>query len=270
MIRVGSTGDWIGTFIGHKGAVWGCSLNPDATIAATASADFTAKLWNALTGDETASLSHKHIVRSIDISRDSRKLLTASKNNLYIYDMNNLEGAPSELTGHDGAVKKVLFSPEGNFALSAAEDNTVRMWETTSGMEIAKASLPENPSTMQLSQDGTVLTVCSGKQIYFYAVPSLTIIKNFDANCPVYSACLSPDKQSLVFGGEDFKVYRWNYDTGTEVANYRGHFGPVHCVRFSPDGELYASGSEDGTLRLWQTNLGKTYGLWKVESSLEE
>lgn len=64
-------------------------------------------------------------------------------------------------------------------------------------------------------------------------------------------------------------MYKIDYITGNEIESFKGHFGPVHAVQFSPDGELYSSGSEDGTVRLWQTTVGKNYGLWKCLNGTE-
>jgi serine-threonine kinase receptor-associated protein len=61
-----------------QGCVWSCALDPTATLAATGSADFSAKIWDALTGMEKATLQHKHIVRTCCFSPCSGKLVTGA------------------------------------------------------------------------------------------------------------------------------------------------------------------------------------------------
>ena len=92
MLRKGETGDWIGNFEGHKGAVWGVALNKQATRALTGSADFVAKLWNSITGDELRSLPHSHIVKSVAFSSDDAAILTGSNEKLIrVYDVERLD-----------------------------------------------------------------------------------------------------------------------------------------------------------------------------------
>lgn len=92
MLRQGDTGDWIGTFEGHKGAVWGVALNSEATKAASGAADFTGKVWDAITGEELHSFQHNHIVKSVNFSKDSNLLATGSNEKLVrIYDLNKPE-----------------------------------------------------------------------------------------------------------------------------------------------------------------------------------
>nr|CAD7594390.1 unnamed protein product [Timema genevievae] len=129
--------------------------------------------------------------------------------------------------------------------------------------ETQKLDFNTIPSSLEVSRDGTTLTVTHGNIVSFWDAFSLEKIREFTVPTQVNSASLHPDKTIFVCGGEDLKMYKFDYTTGTEIESFKGHFGPIHCVRFSPDGELYASGSEDGTLRLWQTTVGKTYGLWK-------
>lgn len=45
-------------------------------LAATASADFSAKVWDAITGDELHHLEHGHIVRTVHFAHQSSKLVT--------------------------------------------------------------------------------------------------------------------------------------------------------------------------------------------------
>ena len=74
---------------------------------------------------------------------------------------------------------------------------------------------------------------------------------------------LHPEKGQFVVGGSaDTWVRVYDLESGQELDVQKGHHGPVWSVSFAPDGKLYATGSEDGTVKLWKF-CGDAYGLWK-------
>ncbi|XP_063618425.1 serine-threonine kinase receptor-associated protein [Cydia splendana] len=264
MLRQGETGDWIGTFEGHKGAVWGVALTQNANLAASGAADFSAKLWDARYGEVVHTFDHDHIVKSVNFNADDSLLLTASNEKLIrVFDLNKPEAGPVEkFSAHTSSIRHAVFLHNSRIA-SVSDDLTMRVWDRTSGQEVNKIEFTSIPNSLELSRDGAILTVAHGTNVSFYSTDTMRKMREVAVPTKCYSASLAPSRATFVCGGEDLKVYKFDYNTGTELECNKGHFGPVHCVRWSPDGELYATGSEDGTVRLWQGVPGRVYGLWR-------
>ncbi|CAM0951161.1 unnamed protein product [Alopecurus aequalis] len=261
MLRNGETGDWIGTFEGHKGAVWSCCLDTNALRAASGSADFSAKVWDALTGDELHSFEHKHIVRACAFSKDTHLLLTGGMEKiLRVYDLNRPDAAPKELAKSPASVRTVAWLHNDQTILSSCTDTGgVRLWDVRSEKIVHTLETKAPVTSAEVSQDGRFITTADGSSVKFWDANNFGLVKSYDMSFTVESASLEPKSGSkFIAGGEDMWVHVFDYLTGEEITINKGHHGPVHCVRFAPGGESYASGSEDGTIRIWQLSPANT------------
>jgi translation initiation factor 3 subunit I len=93
---------------------------------------------------------------------------------------------------------------------------------------------------------------------------TLECLKTFQPERPVNAATLSPIfDHAIVGGGQDAmsvtmtsnkagkfesKIYQKVF--GEEIGGIKGHFGPINALAISPDGRSFASGGEDGFVRI--------------------
>jgi serine-threonine kinase receptor-associated protein len=320
MMRDGTTGDWIGTFAGHKGAVWSCRLDAlSCSLAATASGDFFVRVWDAINGTCLRILPHLHIVKTVDFSPNAQLLATGGHEGiLRIFNLveilndqknigkiqqpvddDNIKPPPVKamLEIHQDAKTKIMISKcnwlNDDIVVVGCDDGAIRFWDvrndkkkvpaaplhviqtaTTGGgsgkaAEIRDMEIRRLPAVDNNAQERIVLTVAAGNTVYFYDLTHMTT--NMNTNPPVVlmhshqmatihfrnegGASLHPiHGRTFVTGGSDLWVRVMDVATGRELECCKGHHGPIRCIRFAPDGKLYASGSEDGTIRLWKTN----------------
>lgn len=301
MLRDGMVGDWIGTFLGHKGAIWQARLSADSDLAATASADFSAKVWNTRTGEDLVTLKHDHIVRAVAFPPGPFPRLLATggyEKKLRIFDLSHLTSSSSS-TGpvevglahgnghseqlhsyeigqgvHQGTIKSIVWSEnDPNTLITAADDKKIRWWDIPSQKCIGEYETEGPIGSCELNAivESTspptrgILSVAAGKTVYFFSGGSqpAELIKKHDLGHEL--TCVAVNTRDGVFvtgGAKDTWVRKYDFETGREIEVGKGHHGPVWSVAFSPDGHLYATGSEDGTVKLWKHGWG-SYGLWR-------
>jgi WD40 repeat protein len=150
------------TLEGHTRSVNAVTFSPNGQRLASASWDYTVKLWDTTSGALLQTLEgHNNRVTAIAFSPNSQRLASAS------YDMNiklwDASGALLQtLEGHGTWVNAVAFSPNGQHIASASEDKTVKLWDAASEVLLQTLKGHSGIETLSFSLDGTSLQTNRG------------------------------------------------------------------------------------------------------------
>jgi tRNA A-37 threonylcarbamoyl transferase component Bud32 len=167
--------------------------------------------------------------------------------------------ATRTFTGHAGLVLGVCFLPDGQSAVSAATDRTVRLWDVTTGTERRRVceSLHEIGCLTVSPTTGEVF-VGQGASVRLYDPQTGREIQRFTGHIDaVRCLCVSADGRVALSAGDDRTVRVWDVASGRETQRFTKHRARITGVALSPDGERAVSGGHDQTLRLWETQSGR-------------
>lgn len=249
MLRNGETGDWVGTFEGHRGAVYCSAFNAQATRVITGSGDYSAIVWDALNGANLHAFQHPHYVKSCDWLET--KIVTGNYDSkIRIFDAEKFEAEPAVLTAAEkGTIRAVYFSGSTDSVISAM-DNTIKLWDMRQNKCVNTIEIP-GLNVLEYTHQHP-LVAAHQKSISLIDPKSLNMVGVIETPEDVECASLSPNGRFLAVGSK-IKAKEFTLD-GTELESHRGHHGPIFHIRYAPDGSTMATGSEDGMVRVWPTH----------------
>ena len=166
----------------------------------------------------------------------------------------------NHLETHSSQVLSVSFSPDSKTLASGSADNTVKLWDVSTGKEIR--TLQGHSSavySVSFSPDGKTLASGSwDKTIKLWDVTTDKEIRTLKGHSDlVLSISFSPDGKTLASGSADNTIKFWDVTTGKEIRTLKGHSNQVLSISFSRDGKTLASGSPDKTIKLWDVSTGQ-------------
>ena len=256
--EVGS-GRCLRMFEGHTKEVRSVCLSRDGRYAVSGSEDRTVKLWEMGSGHCLRTFEgHGDNVVSVCLSQDGRHVLSGS----YDKTARLWEVASGRclrtFEGHPEAVLCVSLSHDGRRFLSGDWDGSLWLWslagffEHSAPMEFSvprssrTASTTESRFNHQLLQAGTSLSEAD-------AIKAANAVRSARAS---HGYRRHPDALEL------WRALYQKFPKGLlvgawEERTFQGHKGSVRSVCLGRDGHCALSGSEDGTIKLWETASGR-------------
>lgn len=200
-----------------------------------------------------------HSVNSVTINRTGEWLAIGSSDlgQLLVWEWKS-ESYILKQQGHLYGLNAMDYSADGQFIATGGEDGKVKIWNAFSGFCFITFSEHIAPVTgVKFVGKGLGKALVSASLDGTVRAHDLLRYKNFRTLTtpdPVQFTCLAVDSSGeIVCAGalDPFHIYVWALQTGRLVDVLSGHEGPVACLDFSMETGLLASGSWDGTCKLW-------------------
>jgi WD40 repeat protein len=242
----------IRSFEGHTGMVLSVAFSPDGKTAVSGSDDQTIKFWEVDTGRCLKTVKgHNNWVWSVAYNPNGQQLASGNEDHTIRLWQVDTGRCTHILEGHSGRVWSVAYSPRGQLLASGSDDQTIRFWQVEENEAAGRAgkvgrcikTLRGQTRAVRLvvfSPDGLLLASNSGDRI----------VKLWDVSS-FYTDKPEDSQMGRVTAGRSSE-----WVSGQCLAVLEGHEGRVFSIAFSPDNQQLATGSEDQTIRLWDTTTG--------------
>ena len=254
----------------HSWGVQVVSFSPDSTTLATGYLANYVDLWNVETGEKLATFERAEgQILSLAFSPDGTMLAMGDPGGVALWDVASVSAASAAIGGSvygDRAKEhyiatsftdwahSIAFHPMGMMLASGSDDGTFTLWDASTLEHIATLSPGGGWITsLAFSPDGTILVSGSSGvgTVKLWDVATRDQIATLTGHTNgVWAVSFSLDGNMLATGWQDGVVKLWDVATRDQIATLEGHTDQIESLSFAPDGTL-ASGSEDGTVLLW-------------------
>jgi len=272
-------GERLGTYEGHQGVVWAIDVDWETKHFMSGAGDQTLMIWDVQTGKSIGKIETKTSVRTCNFSYSGNMALYSTdsqmghSSEIFVVDVRTVDSTLNEndpilripLTNAPKATS-MLWGRLDETVISGHENGDIATWDMRTRKKLHLVSEHEKQiNDMQMSKDGGFLiTASKDTRAKLFDADTLECLKTYKTERNVNSAAISPIMDHVVLGGgqEAMDVTTTSTRIGKfdarffhlvfeeEFARVKGHFGPINSLAFHPDGKAYASGGEDGYVRL--------------------
>jgi len=246
----------------HSSWVTSVAVSPDGRLGVAGYDDGMIIVWEMETGKSLKSLSsHTSSVNYLLVSEDGKTLYSAgSDGTVKVWSLSELAFIRS-LRGHSGPVNSIVHWPEQNRLYSVSDDGTLRIWDTSTGQQVKMIKSEIGAlSSVTMDEERSILVVGSKDgPLKFYDVKTWSVLRIVKAhNAEVTAIIIRGD---LMFtSSRDRTVKILSLPLGSLVKMITGHTWDVSSIALSGDSSVIYSGSNDGTVKIWDVDKGAVLG----------